>query len=126
MMNDEYKWFDLLTEHMFESGAIWRRLDAAALLRAGDGQATYPYAWNKVLALLESGSDRPHGASTRFIRDQLWQALNGDDAERRTMSALLLEELGERGLLLRARDEGGTAGEAARAIIHEREAGARD
>ncbi|MBC7170782.1 MAG: HEAT repeat domain-containing protein, partial [Polyangiaceae bacterium] len=125
---EDRSWFNLLTEDMFRTGAVWRRLRAAAQLQAGEGDTSYSYFWQHAIQLLQNGSDTNGGATPRAIREQLWNALAGTEREQlwtasnggpdrlRTLAAEALFDLRERGLLLRARDEGGAAGEAARAV----------
>jgi HEAT repeat protein len=117
MMGDESEWFDMLTENMFENGAVWRRIRAAEILAEGDRQGRYGYAWLKIVQVLTQGWDGPQGATSQFIRMKLYEALGGEDAARRTTAATLLASMNERALLLKARDAGGPAGEAARAQL---------
>ncbi len=130
---EDRTWFDLLTEDMFRTGAVWRRLRAAAQLQAGEGDTSYSYFWQQLVELLQNGSDTNGGANPRFIREQLWNALAGSEREQlwtastggadtlRVLAARVLFDLRERGLLLHARDEGGPAGEAARQVMREHE-----
>jgi len=120
VMNEENDWFNLVTQEMFETGAIWRRARAAQLMREGEGDTTYSYAWQKVVQVLRSGWEGVGGISAAQIRDKLWDAISGDDEERRALAAELMRDMPERGLLLRARDEGGATGEAARAVLTDR------
>lgn len=117
IMNNENDHFNLLTTDMFESGQIWRRLRVARLLRIGNQRMTFTYAWAKATAVMQSGWEGANGVDRRYIREQLWAALMGDDDERRAIAAELLNDQNELGLLLRARDEGGPGGDAARAIL---------
>lgn len=131
---EDRAWFELLTQDMFRTGAVWRRLRAAAQLQKGEGDTAYSYFWQHIIELLKNGSDTNGGATPRFIREQLWNALAGSEREQlwtastggpdvlRTLAAEALFDLRERGLLLRARDEGGPAGEAARSVFRAREA----
>lgn len=130
---DDRMWFELLTEDMFRTGAVWRRLRAAAQLQKGEGDTTYSYFWQHLIELLKNGSDTNGGATPRFVREQLWNALAGTEREQlwsasnggpdvlRVLAAEALFDLEERGLLLHARDEGGAAGKASRAVLQERE-----
>lgn len=113
----DLRWFDTLTKTMFEDGSIYRRLRTANQLRLGDGNRSYGFAHAKLLELLKRPGVGPNGTHPRFVREQLWEALNGGDAEVRAIVASTLLEMGERGLLLRARDEGGVGGDAARAVL---------
>jgi HEAT repeat protein len=119
VLNTENDWFNLITEEMFQTGAVWRRLKAAWLLKEGlDGNA-YSYPWTKIVHVLGSGWEGTGGASPRFIREQLWTAIAGDDAALRLVVAHAFMDMPERGLLLRARDTEGPTQEAARAILLE-------
>lgn len=120
VMNEENDWFNLLTEEMFESGAIWRRLRAAYLLREGDGERTYSYPWAKTVAVLRTGWEGVGGVRPTWIRDQLWEAMAGEDRTRRRLAAEIFGDLPETGLLLRARDEGGEMETVARSILERR------
>ncbi len=110
----ETPWFDLLTESSFESGQIWRRMVAARILQEGDDANRYGYAWLKTTAILTTGFDGPGGVQPPWIRQKLYEALNGDDAENRALAAQALADMNERGLLIRARDEGGAGASVAR------------
>lgn len=124
----ETPWFDLLTERLFENGQIWKRLRAARILQQGDDDNRYGYAWLKTTAILSTGWDGPGGVQPPWIRQKLYEALTGEDPERRELAAQALADMAERGLLIRARDEGGAgAEEAVRALDRlNRPAGATD
>lgn len=114
-LNADIRWFDALTREMFDDGSVYRRLRTAAQLRdAGEG---FGFAWKKVIDLLKRKGDGPNAVHPLYVREQLWQALNGDDEELRFLVATALYDMKERGLLLRARDEGGPGGETARAVL---------
>lgn len=122
--NNENDWFNLIRANMFDSGAIWRRLRAAQLLRDGTGhRQSYGYPWQKVVAILRTGWQGVGGVEPQYVRDRLYEGITSDDASRRNLSAMVLAELPEQGLLLRARDEGGAAGEAARNVLEARRSG---
>ncbi|MBK7155973.1 MAG: HEAT repeat domain-containing protein [Sandaracinaceae bacterium] len=120
VLSEERGWFSLITEDMAQ-GALWRRLRTAAQLRAGlSGSAeSYSYAWNKVLDVMRNGWSGPGGASRAYIRGQLWNAVQSEDAPTRQLAARAMRDLPERGLLLRARDTEGVASEAAREQLAE-------
>ncbi len=115
--NEENDWFNLVTASMFESGAIWRRANAARLLRQGIDDNTYSYAWQKVVQVLRSGWEGVGGITPGQVRDELWEAISGTDEANAATAAEILGEMPERGLLLRARDEGGQGGEIARSVL---------
>ncbi len=117
-MNESNDWFNLAFEPMFENdGSIWRRLRAASLLKTGQGDASYSYFWQKTVNVLRSGWEGTNGASPQFIRNKLWEALAGEDAQKRELAAAVFADLPERGLLLRARDSGGATEEVARGVL---------
>lgn len=113
----ETPWFDMLTESMFESGQIWQRLRAARVLQEGDDTNRYGYAWLKATAVMSTGFDGPGGVQPPYVREKLYEALTGDDADKRRLAAQALADMSERGLLIRARDEGGAGSQEARAAL---------
>ena len=119
VLNNENDWFNLITEQMFETGAVWRRMKAAWLMKEGLAGDAYSYPWTKMTAVLRSGWQGTGGASPRFIREQLWTAISGEDANLRLVVAHAFMDMPERGLLLRARDTTGPTQDAARAILLE-------
>ena len=114
----ETPWFDRITEQMFENGQVWQRLRAAKILQDGDDRARYGYAWLKALSIMTQGYDGPGGITPQLAREKLYEALTGDNAEHRRLAAMALADMNERGLLIRARDEGGPGAEAARAELN--------
>jgi HEAT repeat protein len=100
--------FNLLTQAMFDSGQIYRRLSVATRMMDGgpEGGTTYTYFWQQITARLRSGWDGPGGMSDRDIRAALFKELGSQDAERRTLVARALASMNLRGLLLAARDAG--------------------
>lgn len=117
LMDDEQDRFNVLTEDMFESGQVWRRLEAGHILKDGDPKNSFSYAWAKVTDVLRRGWDGPGGVSAKETREKLYEALTGEDPERRSLVARALMDMGERGLLLRARDQGGVGADAAREVL---------
>lgn len=116
-LNEENDWFNVLTEPMFESGQIYRRFRVARILRDGKGDDRFGFAMVKALGALKSGWEGAGGVPPREVRSRLYAALTGDDPERRRLAADMLGEMGERGLLLRGRDEEGAGAEEARAVL---------
>jgi len=114
----ETPWFDLLTERHFETGQIWQRLRASRVLQEGDEDNRYGYAWLKTTAVLSQGYQGPGGMEPPEARAKLYEALTGEDADKRELAAAALADMGERGLLIRARDEGGSGAEEARAQLN--------
>ncbi|MCB9591817.1 MAG: HEAT repeat domain-containing protein [Sandaracinaceae bacterium] len=115
--DDQSNAFNLVTGSGFESGAVWRRLSVANILNEGAGDNRHGYIWNHIVARLQAGWDGHDGVTPREIREQLWNGLRGDDAERRQLSARVLASMVERGLLMAARDQGGNGAEEARAML---------
>lgn len=115
--NTENDWFNLIRANMFDNNAIWRRIRAGQILQNAEGQNGFSYPWQKVVQVLRSGWNGVGGVTPQYVRDRLFEGLSGDDAQRRELAAKVFAEMPELGLLLRARDEGGEPGEAARAEL---------
>lgn len=115
--NEENDWFNVLTVPMFESGQIYRRFRVARILREGKGDDRFGFAMVKALGALKSGWEGAGGVPPREVRRRLYEAMTGDDPARRALAADMLGEMGERGLLLRGRDEDGPGAEEARAVL---------
>lgn len=113
--NEENDNFNVVTKSAFESGQIYRRLRVARAMGEGDeDEKSYSYVWNQVISRLKAGWDGPNGVTPRYIRSKLYEALTGDDAARRELAAEVLTAMGERGLLLAARDSEGPGSQEAR------------
>lgn len=117
IMSTDSDYFDLLTRDMFESGQVWRRIEVAQVLRQGEGQDSYSYIWGHLLNRLKLGQEGARGVTPRFVREKMWEALVGQDANRRSLAAEILGAMGERGLLLAARDAGQAGSEEARRVL---------
>ncbi|MCG8557368.1 MAG: HEAT repeat domain-containing protein [Proteobacteria bacterium] len=103
--SNEHDNYNLIAEGMFESGQVWRRLRVAEILRHGDEEASYSYAWLGFTSRLAAGWDGPGGLSARAIRERIYGTLtSSDDPELRRLAAEALAAINERGLLLAARD----------------------
>jgi HEAT repeat protein len=99
--------FNVLTQSMFESGQIYRRLRVAQLLMQGTGQMSYSYLWLQITTRLRAGWEGAGGMSDRDIRNALFKELStSTDAGRRRLVADTLASMNLRGLLLAARDAG--------------------
>ncbi|MBZ0121608.1 MAG: hypothetical protein K8H88_31720, partial [Sandaracinaceae bacterium] len=114
LLNQENDWFNLITGQMFESGQIFRRLRVAQILNEGEGDNRHGYAWQQVITRLRAGWDGHDGVTPREIRRRMWDALRGDDPERRRLVAAVFAAMDERGLLMAARDQSGPGSEEAR------------
>jgi hypothetical protein len=112
--DDESNAFNLVTGSAFESGELWRRLSVARILNEGEGDNRHGYIWNHLIQRLQAGWDGHDGMSPRDIRERLWNGLRGDDPARRSLVALTLAAMDERGLLMSARDQGGPGSAEAR------------
>lgn len=115
--NSENDWFNLLTTDMFENDAIWRRLGVGQVMKRGDDELSYSYAWLNAVKVLRSGWNGVGGMNPQEVRDKLWEAATGEDELKRRLAMEAFAELPEIGLILRARDEGGELGELAREIM---------
>ncbi|MEZ4256445.1 MAG: hypothetical protein R3A78_12165 [Polyangiales bacterium] len=63
------------------------------------------------------GLGRDEQRAKRAARQKLWEALTGANDDERKLAGLLLLDMPERGLLLRARDEGGPGGQLAGKLL---------
>ena len=109
---------------MFTSGAALRRIAVARAMHSGEGDDHFILPWNKLIERFRAGWSGPGGASARFAREKLYEALVGSDAALRVTAAELLGDMNERGLLFRARDAGGPGADEARAKLREMNTGA--
>ena len=98
--------FNLLTQAMFESGQIYRRLQVGQIMMEGANGSSYSYLWNQITTRLRAGWEGPGGMSERDIRAALFKELGNPDAARRTLVSKTLAAMNLRGLLLAARDAG--------------------
>jgi HEAT repeat protein len=100
--------FNVLSESMFTSGQVYRRLKVAEILRTGlpGSQTTFTYPTTQFATRLVSGWDGPAGVSPRWIRAELYKTLTGTDAAKRKLVAEIMVAMNMRGLLLAARDAG--------------------
>ncbi|MEM9188934.1 MAG: HEAT repeat domain-containing protein [Myxococcota bacterium] len=119
VMSDQTDYYNLLTHQMFESGQVWRRIEASKILAEGNERGRYGYTWLKTLAVLRSGWNGIDGVSAAETRAKLWEGLTSEDPARRALVADVLGQLPERGLLLRARDSDGPGSEEARAVLRD-------
>ena len=117
LMADDSDYFNLVSERHFSNGEVFRRLKVAKALKEGDGETTFSYPWQQVIARLKAGWGGPGGLSPREIRAKLYEALRGDEPQKRALAAEALGAMGERGLLLASRDEPGPGQEEARAVL---------
>lgn len=117
LMSDDVDFFNMITAQHFESGEIFRRLEVARTLKNGEGQITFSFPWQQVIARLKSGWNGPGGLAAREVRAKLYEALRGQDEGRRKLVAEALGAMGEMGLLLASRDEAGPGQQEAREII---------
>lgn len=117
LMADDSDFFNLVTKQNFESGQIFRRLTVADTLRHGKGELTFSNPWTQVVARLKAGWAGPDGLSAREIRARLYETLRGQEPAKRRLAAEALGAMGERGLLIRSRDEAGPGQQEAREVL---------
>ncbi len=117
LMAEEHDFFGLVTAQHFANGEIFRRLAVAEALKNGKGALTFSYPWQQVIKSLKSGWSGPGGLSPREIRAKLYEALRGQEPEKRRLAAEALGAMGERGLLLASRDEPGPGQNEARQVL---------
>jgi HEAT repeat protein len=117
LMADDVDFFNMITERHFANGEIFRRLSVADILRNGKGEITFSFPWQQVIARLKAGWQGPGGLTAREVRAKLYEALRGQEPEKRRLAAEALGAMGERGLLLASRDEAGAGQSEAREIL---------
>jgi hypothetical protein len=116
-MAEDIDYFNLITQRQFENGEIFRRLAVAEALRTGQGTTTFSYPWQQVIARLKSGWAGPGGLAPRQVRAKMYEALRGQEPEKRRIVAEALGAMNERGLLLASRDEPGAGQQEAREVL---------
>jgi HEAT repeat protein len=117
LMADDTDFFNMITARNFESGEIFRRLKVAEILKSSQGELTFSFPWQQVIARLKVGWGGPGGLTPREIRAKLYAALRSDEPEKRRLAAETLGAMGERGLLLASRDEPGPGQQEARELL---------
>jgi hypothetical protein len=117
LMADDSDFFNLVTAQNFASGEIFRRLNVAETLRHGKGELTFSYPWTQTVARLKSGWSGPNGLTAREVRLKLYDTLRGQEPSKRKLAAEALGAMGERGLLIRSRDEAGPGQQEAREVL---------
>ena len=117
LMADDSDFFNLVTAQNFASGEIFRRLNVAETLRHGKGELTFSYPWTQTVARLKSGWSGPNGLTAREVRLKLYETLRGQEPGKRKLAAEALGAMGERGLLIRSRDEAGPGQQEAREVL---------
>lgn len=117
LMADDIDFFNLITTRQFENGEVFRRLSVAETLRTAKGTLTFSYPWQQVVARLKSGWNGPGGLQPRAVRARLYEALRGQEPEKRRLAAEALSAMNERGLLLASRDEAGPGQAEAREML---------
>lgn len=117
LMAEDNDFFNLITAQHFASGQIFRRLAVAEALKNGKGELTFSYPWQQVTARLKAGWAGAGGLSPREVRAKLYEALRGQEPEKRRLAAEALGAMGERGLLLASRDEAGPGQSEAREVL---------
>jgi HEAT repeat protein len=108
-----------LTEAMFTSGAVNRRILGALTLERGRGQERYDFAIQWLRTRLRSGWDHPLGVSSYVVREKIRQQAMSSDAAQRDVAFKILRSLNDRGSLLFLRRQQGEVGEQARRVLLE-------
>ena len=108
-----------LTEAMFTSGAVNRRILGALALERGRGTNKYDFAIQWLRGRIRAGWDHPLGISPYAVREKIRQAASGSDAAARDVAFKLLRSLNDRGSLLFLRRQPGETGETARRVLLE-------
>lgn len=117
LMADDSEFFNLLTARHFANGQIFRRLAVADALRKGKGELTFSYPWTQIIARLKTGWSGPGGLTPREVRTKLYESLRAREPSKRRLAAEALGAMGERGLLIRSRDEAGPGQQEAREVL---------
>jgi HEAT repeat protein len=117
LMADDSDYFNLITAQHFASGQIFRRLAVGEALRHGKGELTFSFPWSQTIARLKSGWSGPGGLSAREVRLKMYEALRSQEPNKRKLAAEALGAMGERGLLIRSRDEAGPGQQEAREVL---------
>jgi HEAT repeat protein len=108
-----------LTEAMFTSGAVARRIDGALALERGRGANHYDFGISWLRTRIKSGWDHPLGITPYEARERLRRAAMGSDAAARDTAFRLFRSLNDRGSLLFIRRQGGEPAEQARRLLLE-------
>lgn len=117
LMADDSDYFNLITAQQFTSGEVFRRLAVAETLRRGKGELTFSYPWTQIVARLKAGWNGPDGLTAREVRTKLYEAVRAQEPSKRRLAAEALGAMGERGLLIRSRDEPGPGQQEAREVL---------
>ncbi len=117
LMAEDTEFFNLITAQHFANGEIFRRLAVAESLKNGKGELTFSYPWQQITKRLKGGWSGPGGLAPRDVRAKLYEALRGQEPEKRRLAAEALGAMGERGLLLASRDEAGPGQSEARELL---------
>lgn len=117
LMADDSDFFNMVTKRSFENGQIYRRLTVADSLRSGQGELAFSVPWTQVVTRLKAGWSGPDGLTAREIRARLYETLRGQEPAKRRLAAEAFGAMGERGLLIRSRDEAGPGQQEAREVL---------
>jgi HEAT repeat protein len=108
-----------LTEAMFNSGAVARRIEGAIALERGRGANRYEFGIAWLRTRIKAGWDHPLGITPYDARARLRRAATGSDAAARETAFKMFRSLNDRGSLLFVRRQGGEPAEQARRILLE-------
>ncbi|MDP3275834.1 MAG: hypothetical protein Q8Q09_11600 [Deltaproteobacteria bacterium] len=108
-----------LTDAMFTSGAVYRRILGASVLERGRGNDRYDFAMLWLRNRIKSGWEHPLGITPYQARDRIRRAAMGEDASQRDAAFRMLRGLNDRGSLLYLRRQTGVAADTARRMLLE-------
>ncbi|HEY6081555.1 MAG TPA: HEAT repeat domain-containing protein [Polyangiaceae bacterium] len=117
-----YRSFGYWSTEDLESGLIFKYVDNAEAISKLSIRMTQQ-EWARVMLMKQfdnlSFDNGPHSFTRVVLRHRLWQMAKSDDQAKRAGAIRALKFMKEQGVLLALRDEGGPAGEAARAAYFE-------
>lgn len=108
-----------LTEAMFTSGAVNRRILGALTLERGRGTDKFDFAIQWLRTRIRAGWDHPLGITPYAVREKIRQQAAGSDAAARDVAFKILRSLNDRGSLLYLRRQQGEVSEMARRVLLE-------
>lgn len=116
-LREEADWFAMIPFQKDNAHTL-RRLGIGRLLRDGSGPHKFGFVWTYHVGRLKAGWAGPGGMNARAVRQGLVDALVGPNPEISLWAAEALDAMGERGILLAARESGGKGAEAARRVLY--------
>lgn len=116
-LREEADWFAMIPAHKDNAHTL-RRLSTGRILRDGSGPHKFGFVWTYHVGRLKAGWAGPGGMDAAEVRQALVDALVGPNAELSLWAAEALDAMGERGILLAAREAGGKGAQAARRVLY--------